>query len=122
MITNNQEGNHTHLYPVVPSGQPQGIVGTVLSSTRLQISWSPPLTGERNGVIRMYKINISGAETGQTDYMYTSDNTTLKTLYSQHPYYHYDITVAAYTIGDGPFSHPAVRVHMLEAGKKHLAM
>ena len=109
---------------IVPSGPPQGITGTALSSTKLLISWSPPLTEERNGVIRMYKIGISEAEaeTGQTDYMYTSDNTTLKTLYSQHPYYHYNITVAAYTIGYGPFSHPAVRVHMLEAGKKHLAM
>ena len=71
---------------------------------------------------RKYKIGISEAETGQTDYVYTSDSTTLKTFYNQHPYYHYDITVAAYTIGYGPFSHPAVRVHMLEAGKKHLAM
>ena len=116
MITNNQEGNHTHLYPVVPSGQPQGIVGTALSSTRLQISWGPPLTGERNGVIRHYKIVVLEVETGEREREYAYPSPTSQIFYSQHPYYRYEITIAAYTIGYGPSS-SAITVQMPEAGK-----
>ena len=52
-------------------------------------------------MVRSYRINISVAETG-TLFQLTSETTALN-ISGLHPYYTYNLTVAAVTIGPGPF-------------------
>ena len=65
--------------------------------------WSPPPIEGQNGVILMYRINISEVESGRS-FQYTTD---ISALYvsALHPYYTYDWAVSASTIiGYGPYT------------------
>lgn len=76
--------------------------GYSVNSENIYISWSPPLPELRNGEIRYYIISSEETETGMTT-NHTSTKTEF-TLVSLHPYYGYDIIVAAVTVTPGPFS------------------
>lgn len=56
----------------------------------------------QNGLIRRYLICITEAETWNT-FNYTTSLTSYL-FHSLHPYYNYEIKVAAVTIASGPFS------------------
>ena len=77
------------------------IQGNAVNSTTIQLQWEPPAVADQNGVIRNYCINISVAETGSV-FQLTSETTALN-ISGLHPYYTYNLTVAAVTIGPGPF-------------------
>ena len=77
------------------------IQGNAVNSTTVQLQWEPPAVADQNGVIRSYRINISVAETGSV-FQLTSETTALN-ISGLHPYYTYNLTVAAVTIGPGPF-------------------
>ena len=62
--------------------------------------WEPP--EDPNGDIREYRVNVTEEETGRM-FQLTS-NTTSIAIGSLHPYYTYNCTVVAVTIGPGPFS------------------
>ena len=89
-----------------PGGPPQLVRARSLSPTSLIISWEPPLQEVRNGIIQRYTVKITELETEQNTTFYT-EATTLNVT-SLHPYYTYNCTVAAETIGIGPFSPPVV--------------
>ena len=72
-----------------------------MNSTTIQLHWEPPPLVDRNGMIRSYIVNISVAETG-TSFQLTSETTTLN-ISNLHPFYTYTLTVAAVTIGPGPY-------------------
>ena len=76
--------------------------GYSLNSESIFISWNPPLPELRNGEIRYYIISSKETETGIST-NHTSTKTEF-TLFSLHPYYSYDIIVAAVTVAPGPFS------------------
>ena len=86
---------------VVPSNAPVHLQGNAVNSTTVQLQWKPPAVADQNGVIRSYRINISVAETGSV-FQLTSGTTALN-ISGLHPYYTYNLTVAAVTIGPGPF-------------------
>lgn len=68
------------------------------------LSWSPPLDDEQNGVITNYVINITEDDTGYEFQLRTS-NTTITVGYNLRPYYSYTCVIAAETsVGLGPFS------------------
>ena len=77
------------------------IQGNAVNSTTIQLQWEPPAVADQNGVIHSYLINISVAETGSV-FQLTSETTALN-ISGLHPYYTYNLTVAAVTIGPGPF-------------------
>ena len=85
----------------VPSSAPVSLQGSAVNSTTIQLQWEPPPLVDQNGVIRSYIVNISVAETGSS-FQQTSEATALYIL-NLHPFYTYTLTVAAVTIGPGPY-------------------
>ena len=77
------------------------VQGSAVNSTTIQLQWQPPLFSDQNGVIRSYLINISVVETRATLQL-TSQNTAIN-ISGLHPHYTYTLTVAAVTIGPGPY-------------------
>ena len=64
--------------------------------------WDELASEDENGIIRYYLVNVTETNTG---YHYQTTSTTSDIALSNlHPYYTYSITVAAYTIEEGPFS------------------
>ena len=69
-----------------------------------ELSWSPPLPEEQNGVIINYVINITDTDTGDAFQRFTSNNT-LTISSNLKPYTTYICGIAAETsVGLGPFS------------------
>ena len=68
----------------------------------MSLAWEPPPFSDRNGNIVMYNIRVREEET-QTQLEYTSIRQPY-TLTSLHPYYIYHISIAAVTVGTGPFT------------------
>ena len=98
-----------------PTASPQDISANPISSSSLSITWRAPPQGKQNGVIRYYNVTLLVLPTGDHDWYNTTDSSTHLILTSLHPYYSYELEVAAVTIGLGPFS-DRVRVTMPEAG------
>lgn len=87
-----------------PSAPPTNVNGASLSSESIHITWNPPPTDLQNGLIRSYIIEVTENETGIISQHSTS--MTQITLSSLHAFYHYDFTVAARTVSNGPKSPP----------------
>ena len=85
----------------VPSSAPVHLEGNAVNPTTIELRWEPPPLADQNGAIRSYHINISATETGLF-FQLTSETTALD-ISDLHPYYTYNITVAAVTIGPGPY-------------------
>lgn len=102
-----------------PSGFPLDITVSVVNSSSVQLSWSPPPASQHNGVIRSYQIHITELDT--TSFFLLSANLTSSVIATLHPFYSYNFSVAAVTIGIGPFSAPHT-VTTLEDGKTILKM
>ena len=101
---------------VVPSDSPLSVTLTALSPHSLLISWKPPPTDSQNGHIRYYTVKIVEDNSMTVSLTNTSDNVTSLTVNQLHPYYQYSVSVAAVSIGMGPFS-PEKSIRMPEAGK-----
>ena len=72
------------------------------SSTSLDIEWSAPPQGSQNGIIRSYVVRVYEVITNTTlTYNTTEESLTVGFL---HPHYQYQVSVAAVTVGQGPFS------------------
>ena len=84
-----------------PSSAPVRLQGTAVSSTIIRLKWEPPALADQNGVIRSYLINISVIENGV--YFQLTSQTNAQNISGLHPYYTYTLTVAAVTIGPGPY-------------------
>ena len=100
------------LHSTVPGTHPNNITGRALNSTHIYLMWEPP--GDPNGDIREYRVNVTELETGRMFQL--STNTSSITIGSLHPYYTYNCTVVAVTIGPGPFS-SIITVRTDEAGR-----
>jgi len=84
-----------------------------VNSTTIQLCWEPPPLADQNGVIHSFLINIIVTETGSFFQLHSEMNTL--NILTLHPYYTYILTVAAVTIGPGPYGE-AVTIHMPEDG------
>ncbi len=71
-------------------------------SKTIVVSWNPPAPYEQNGVIDYYILKVAETET-RLEFTLTP-NATIQVVYNLHPYYTYQLSVAAVTIGQGPFS------------------
>ena len=97
-----------------PSAPPDDVQVTAGDSRTLQLSWQPPSNRSRNGIIQRYVINITELE---TSYSFQLETTDLFVVANDlHPYYQYSCSVAAETVGLGPFS-VAVIIQLPEDGK-----
>lgn len=78
------------------------------------MTWSLPDPGDQNGIVRSYIVHVRNIE-GDSFQVYSSLKQEL-TISSLHPYNGYECSVAAVTVGHGPFSTP-VPVRTLQDGK-----
>ena len=93
------------------------VVAASVGSTSFVLSWSPPPTSQQNGIIREYTVNITEIQTGLSIIL-NSTSTSVSVL-SLHPYYTYECTVSAYTVGGGPYSE-VFTITTQEDGTLHL--
>ena len=102
-------------YPsTAPDGPPAQVSGTAINSTSITVTWHPPAVINQNGDIVEYIVKVIETETGLIYKWNVTD--TFLTVSMLHPYYLYAISVAAVTIGNGPFSEE-VNVITDEAGE-----
>ena len=83
-------------------------------SRALNLSWQPPASEGTNGIIQHYIINITEVDTGSHLQLETTNLSVV--VDDLHPYYQYRCTVAAETVGLGPFSTPVI-IQLPEDGK-----
>ena len=84
-----------------------------ISDSSFHLVWQSLPAADKNGIIRHYVVNITEVDTGM-QFQLTS-LATYTSIGSLHPFYTYVCTVAASTVGIGPFSTP-LTVTTLEAG------
>lgn len=99
---------------VAPTDSPVNVTSIVISSSKIQLSWVPPVLQHQNGVIQSYTISVYEMDTNATtvlqqDYLHNSIIVT-----DLHPYYNYELSVAAFTVALGPFAAVVAQTH--EAG------
>ena len=96
--------------PLLPPGN---VSVHVLSHQQILVSWTPPEENARNGLIRMYIINVTRVDSNE-EYSETSNTTSISL--SVLPFRYYFISVAAVTVEAGPFSDD-IAVETPEDGK-----
>ncbi len=81
------------------------------SSTVISMIWKAPVVDKQNGVITSYYISVLEVQTGTLLKFQTHGAATFYVVNSLHPYYIYNCSVAAFTIGLGPSAHTSIRTH-----------
>ena len=101
-----------HHITTAPSGSPLSVSVLILSSSSVHISWARPLKHLQNGRIQYYTLSI-----GSGDHNIRKEvNSSYTTFENLHPHYTYVVSVAAVTVGTGPFSN-ATSFTMPQDGK-----
>ena len=95
----------------VPSGTPSNLQGVTISSTSIRLTWDPPEPGDQNGVIQAYNIIITEVVTGSMMYFQEGGMVFILTVNTLHPYYTYQCSISAETIGAGPAANISVTTH-----------
>lgn len=90
------------------------VTGSATTSTSIYLQWDPPAQNLQNGYIVEYRVRVKETDTGTISITTVTD--TSLTLSSLHPYYTYSCSVAAVTVGIGPYS-TAINITTDEAGK-----
>lgn len=85
-----------------PTAPPDSLTVTSIGSTYVEVRWNAPDSSEHNGIIRFYKVFILEEGTGR-NFTLTSTNTQIVAT-DLHPFYTYNVSVAAVTISPGPYS------------------
>uniref|UniRef100_A0A672JSY4 protein-tyrosine-phosphatase n=1 Tax=Salarias fasciatus TaxID=181472 RepID=A0A672JSY4_SALFA len=91
-----------------PEGYPQINEGSNVTCCSVQLSWSPPVPAERNGVITEYTLAYKEAGTGEAPQeLRLPPSLSSYVLNSLKPNSAYDVKIRAHTsIGPGPYSPP----------------
>lgn len=101
-----------------PTGPPLSLNHSTPNPITLTLTWSPPDPSYRNGVLRGYMVVITELETSWTQQFNTFAPPL--SIPSLHPFYTYNCTVSAYTVGlPGPYSPPYL-VRMPQSGEWYL--
>ena len=87
-----------------PSGPPENLTVVFVTSNSMQLSWDAPLPAQQNGVIQSYSIVVFENYSNTTLSVYHGYPNQTIFMDNLHPYYFYQISVAANTVGQGPFA------------------
>ena len=98
----------------VPSAAPVLDSAEAVSTTLISIHWLPPPSIHINGMLQYYFVNVTEVNTGKKWTFIAVDSSLM--IGSLHPYYMYNYSITARTIGNGPYS-PVQSVRTLEDGK-----
>ena len=99
----------------VPRGPPQNFAANVTSSTQIVLMWQSPASEVQNGRMCNYTISVFEVQMN-TSSIYVGEDPMQLLVEHLHPYYDYVCSVAAVTIGPGPYTSP-LRVRTLEDGE-----
>ena len=106
----------------MPSGSPQGFMGTTQSPSSVRFSWTPPRDENQNGRIVAYTINITETGSGAIIQRTVPGAQTTITVSPLMPFTAYDVSiVASTTVGIGPFS-TLITINTPEDSKGYLTM
>ena len=86
----------------MPTGVPLSVEAVAVSSSSIRITWNPPLPEQQNGVIGSYYINVTELPTGIVLEIVAHGDESIEIVNLLHPYYVYECTIAAFTVGLGP--------------------
>ena len=77
----------------------------MLSSTSVEVAWVPPAIEARNGIIHHYEIVVY-EKSGTTSLLKKKINEEVSPVVVEdlHPFYQYELRMAAVTVEPGPFS------------------
>lgn len=106
----------TTISTIDPSASPNGLVVTSVGVDYAEVRWNAPDSTDHNGIIRFYILIFMEQETAM-NFTLTSTSTRL-IITTLHPFYTYNVTIAAVTISPGPFSEHLMFM-TLEDGKFH---
>ena len=85
-----------------PSGTPSNTTGMALNSTHIHINWDPPPADQHHGELIEYRINVNVIETSNSLLVSSAPDVTEAIIGPLHPYYTYNFTILAVTVGEGP--------------------
>ena len=91
-----------------------------ISSSSIRLTWEPPRPEDQNGIIVAYNITITEAETGRVTYFQKEGTESLLIVNFLHPYYTYQCSISAETIGPGPPAFASVTTP--QAGKDEMSI
>ena len=87
---------------IVPDGAPENVTGSATSSTSIRLTWDTPAQNLQNGYIVEYRVRVTEKNTGTVSTSTVIEKYLILTFL--HPYYIYSCSVAAVTVGIGPYS------------------
>ena len=112
-----------NIYLLEPKRSPEAVAAAAASSKNISVSWSPVITGDRNGIIKGYIVNYQVLPDGDIIPKFSNITSAQQNekqtliLENLNEFTNYSITVLAFTIiGNGPASSPQV-VETLEDSK-----
>lgn len=91
-----------YIVHAAPVGPPLNFTAIPVSSRTLELSWEPPAAEVLNGLIRHYFIVILSRDTGRDLEMNFTTGGNRLMVPGLHPFYIYECTVTAFTVGAGP--------------------
>ena len=89
---------------LAPTSSPLNVTVTVVSSVAISVTWHPPLIQDQNGIITSYIIQLYDTVNDQTTLYEREGHHSQIVIDELHPYYMYDVSMAAETVDLGPFS------------------
>ena len=92
------------LFYIAPSSSPLNVTVTVVNSVMISVTWSPPLEQDQNGIITTYIIRLYDTVNDQITLYEREAHHTQLVIDELHPYYVYNVSMAAETVELGPFS------------------
>lgn len=100
-----------------PSSSPVNISAEIIDSSTVILKWHSPPSSDHNGVIRHYAVNLN--ELDSASQLQQTVDASPMVVSSLHPYYTYEVELAAVTIAVGPYSLP-VSFQLPEDGELHV--
>ena len=95
----------------MPTGTPTNVQVVAISSSSIRLTWEPPRQEDQNGIIVAYNITITEAETGRVTYFRKEGTGSLLIVNFLHPFYTYQCSISAETVGPGPPAFASVTTH-----------
>ena len=92
-----------------PSSPPDNLSLSILDPSAIELTWLPPQEEARNGIIRHYRIQLWEAVSTDAPLSLLKEVQveSFPAIFSSlHPFYHYEVRMAAFTVSLGPFSDP----------------
>lgn len=87
---------------LVPTGAPLSFAASHITANSLSLSWDPPRYDQQNGVIRYFVVTVNDLASATSRTLII--NATSITISNLRPFFVYNISMAAFTVGLGPQS------------------